>query len=272
MFEQRYKPERREVIKMWLAYTLAVSWAECDSLNEIDPPYELGLGTIQNCASETYWEAVEGVANDYFNQFDYFDWSEICPAGEAYYNGTCTEFVCVPMVVRRADGSEYSGMSHCVPRSSCGATITPSPLDLDHLGLEDTATGTLEECTSCDRYILAPYDGRIVTEYIDGVTRTVCPNIVLAPLPNCLLALPNDTEYCEADYDDCCADPLVDNCWDSNEQCYKDVHKVNWVGNQGLALECPEPTTNSPARVIVLIAVALFLAFAIYLATKPGPL
>ena len=114
--------------------------------------------------------------------------------------------------------SEQPGRSHCIPRIKCGATITPSQFDSDSRKFDTSyATGTLEECTTCDRYVLSPYEGSIDTQCIDGVTRTVCPDIDLAPLQNCLLALPEGTEYCEADYNDCCADPSVDNCWDNDE-------------------------------------------------------
>ena len=63
---------------MWLIYTLAVGPAQCSSLNEIGSlaqDYDLG-NEAQNCASQTYWGAVAAVAMAYFDQFDYFDWSE----------------------------------------------------------------------------------------------------------------------------------------------------------------------------------------------------
>ena len=104
-------------------------------------------------------------------------------------------------------------------------------------------------------------------------------------MPNCLLALPEGTEYCEADYDDCCADPSVDNCWDNDELCYKDVHKVTWIevadGSFPPIFTCPEPTPTTSSsddsriedEVIVLITAASVsvLAIAIYLARKYGP-
>ena len=167
------------------------------------------------------------MAPGYFAQFDHFDWSVICPNtnGEAYYNGNCTEFVCVHMIdvipVHSGwSGTAYDeeiGWAHCAPRTSCGATITPSRFNSDCRQFDGQwASGTLQECTTCNRYVLEPYDGRIETQCIDGVTKTVCPDIDLAPLPNCLLALPDGTPYCEADYDDCCADPSVDNCQDND--------------------------------------------------------
>ena len=108
---------------------------------------------------------------------------------------------------------------------------------------------------------------------------------MVALLPNCLLALPDGTEYCEADYDDCCADPSVDNCWDNNEQCYKDLHKVNWIqvveGSFPPIIICPEPTSASTPssedsrledEVIVPITVAsvLALGIAIYVVRNYG--